>query len=174
MDKAHTGRPSLPYEDAVEEALCFGWIDSLIQKVDEDTYGRLFTPRTNTAKWSAVNLRRVRKVIAEGRMTGVGLAKIESAILAALEKEVADAGGGTMAPSPGQQAPGPCPLVVPDFITRGLEASSLALENFSRMAPSYRKLYVGWICDAKREETRNKRLAEAIAKLERNEKLGLK
>ncbi len=75
--KAHTGQPSIPYEDSVEEALCFGWIDSIIQKLDEDRYARKFTPRTNTARWSEPNRRRVAKLIREGRMTAAGLAKIQ-------------------------------------------------------------------------------------------------
>jgi uncharacterized protein YdeI (YjbR/CyaY-like superfamily) len=77
--KKHTGRPALDYEDAVEEALCFGWIDSLIKRIDDDKYGRKFTPRKDTSNWSSTNRRRVEKIIKEGRMTEFGLAKIEAA-----------------------------------------------------------------------------------------------
>ncbi len=67
---------NISYEDAVEEALCFGWIDSLIQKIDDETYGRKFTPRAINAKWSPSNRRRVAKLVREGRMTEAGLAKV--------------------------------------------------------------------------------------------------
>src|SRR5512146_1433890 len=76
FSKSHTGQACVSYDDSVEEALCFGWIDSIIQKIDEDTYARKYTPRTNTAKWSDLNKRRVAKLIREGRMTEAGLAKI--------------------------------------------------------------------------------------------------
>ena len=65
--KKGTGRPSIPYEDSVEEALCFGWIDSLIRKLDEERYARKFTPRTDTTKWSVSNKRRVETRLGNAR-----------------------------------------------------------------------------------------------------------
>src|SRR5437763_14926169 len=79
--KKHSGRPRIPYEDAVEEALCFGWIDSIVKAIDGETVAQKFTPRRDSSKWSALNRRRVRKLIQEGRMTEAGLAKINPAIL---------------------------------------------------------------------------------------------
>ena len=84
--KAHSGQPSLPYEDSVEEALCFGWIDSLIQKIDEDKYARKFTPRKPDSVWSPTNKRRVAKVIREGRMTPAGMSKITYPLDAPIEE----------------------------------------------------------------------------------------
>ena len=77
------GRASLGYEEALEEALCFGWIDSIIKKLDEARYCRKFTPRKNTSRWSPANRKRVAKLMKSGAMTEFGLAKIEAAKRAA-------------------------------------------------------------------------------------------
>src|SRR5918992_6386370 len=74
--KKHTGKPRIPYDDAVEEALCFGWIDSIVKTLDGDRYMQKFTPRTNVGKWSRLNLERVKKLLHEGRMTEAGRAKL--------------------------------------------------------------------------------------------------
>ena len=146
----------IDYEDAVEEALCFGWIDSIIQRINEEKYARKYTPRTNNKKWSVSNLIRMRKVIAEGRMTDVGLAKIDPALLAEEPVKV------TLA------------LVVPEFMTQALQQHPRANETFQHLAPSYRRQYVGWIMSAKQETTRRKRLDEALTRLEQGLTLGLK
>jgi uncharacterized protein YdeI (YjbR/CyaY-like superfamily) len=156
--KAGTGYPSIAYEDSVEEALCFGWIDSLIQKVDEGRYARKFTPRTNTAKWSVSNKRRVAKLIREGRMTEAGLAKIGD--LSDFREDLVDAA--------------PRGLGIPTEVEQGLKASAQAWENYSQLPPSQRRLYIGWITAAKRPETVQKRIAEAITLLEQGQRLGLK
>jgi uncharacterized protein YdeI (YjbR/CyaY-like superfamily) len=72
--KKHTGRPQIPYDDAVEEALCFGWIDSLVKTIDDERFAQKFTPRKEKSNWSESNKRRVRKLVREGRMTEAGLA----------------------------------------------------------------------------------------------------
>lgn len=156
--KAHTGQPCIPYEDSVEEALCFGWIDSLIQKIDEQCYGRKFTPRTNTAKWSDLNKRRVAKLIREGRMTEAGLAKIGDS--STLSEE-----------APVQKLK---ELVIPPYVEQVLKEHPQAWENFCKMALSYRRIYIGWITDAKKQETIDRRLKEAIQRLEQNLPLGMK
>lgn len=74
--KKHTGRASIVYDAAVEEALCYGWIDSLVKRIDEDRFTRKFTPRTDCSRWSAANLRRVDVLIGSGQTTRFGLAKI--------------------------------------------------------------------------------------------------
>src|SRR5579863_366528 len=79
FQKKHTDRPSLDYEEAVEEALCFGWIDSIIRRIDDGTYCRKFTPRKNDSAWSNENKTRVEKVTGEGRMTQFGQAKVDAA-----------------------------------------------------------------------------------------------
>jgi len=77
--KKGTGQPSLDYEDAVEEALCFGWIDSVVKRINDASYCRKFTPRHDRSNWSPTNRRRAEKVIREGRMTAFGLAKVDAA-----------------------------------------------------------------------------------------------
>ena len=155
--KQHSGRPRIPYDDAVEEALCFGWIDSIVKKIDDEKFAQKFTPRRNRSKWSAINKRRVRRMIREGRMTPAGLAKVDLK-------------------SPAQKPPtrSTGPLVIPPFVKRSLLANPPAWEFFQSLAPSYRRHYIGWIMHAKKEETRERRLKEAVSLLKQGKKLGLK
>jgi uncharacterized protein YdeI (YjbR/CyaY-like superfamily) len=155
--KKHTGKPRVSYDDAVEEALCFGWIDSLVKTLDEDRYLQKFTPRVNARKWSRLNLERVKKLKAQGRMTAAGLAKLPADLTP---------------PPPRERYRADSPL--PDFFAAALQANAAASENFARLAPSYRRHMVGWVSQAKKEETRQRRLAEALRVLERGEKLGMK
>jgi uncharacterized protein YdeI (YjbR/CyaY-like superfamily) len=155
--KAGTGKPSISYNDSLEEALCFGWVDSIIQKIDEEKYARKFNPRRGGSKWSELNKHLVAKLIQEGRMTKAGLAKVEFPLS---EAQVA--------------RPKRPDLPLPDWLKAGLMASPKAWENFSKLPPSHRRNYIGWISDAKREETRQRRIQEAISRLEKNETLGLK
>jgi uncharacterized protein YdeI (YjbR/CyaY-like superfamily) len=78
--KKHTGRPQIPYDEAVEEALCFGWIDSLVKTIDEERFAQKFTPRKMKNNWSESNKRRVKKLVREGRMTQAGLSKIKGVL----------------------------------------------------------------------------------------------
>jgi uncharacterized protein YdeI (YjbR/CyaY-like superfamily) len=68
--RKHTGQPRISYDHAVEEALCFGWIDSVVKRIDDDKFTQKFTPRRVGSRWSALNVRRLRRLIEEGRMTG--------------------------------------------------------------------------------------------------------
>ena len=163
--KKRARQASIAYEDSVEEALCFGWIDSLIRRLDDDQYARLFTPRIDHKNWSEMNKKRIAKLIQEGRMTAAGLAKASYLIEdnhAAAKKET------RVAAKKGRS------LTVPDYMRQALLANKSALENFDNLAPSYQRHYIGWITSAKKEETRQRRLAEAIGLLARNLKLGLK
>lgn len=157
--KRHTGKSSIPYEDSLEEAICFGWIDGVIKRLDDERCARKFMPRKNRSKWSDSNKKRAEKMIKTDRMTDIGMAKIEEAKKNgewfksnAVEKDIS----------------------LPSFIEKALINNETANENFSNMAPSYKRLYVRWITSAKREETRLRRLEEAISLLEQNKKLGLK
>lgn len=153
--KSHTGAPALPYEDSVEEALCFGWIDSLIRRIDDQRYARLFTPRRAGSPWSETNRRRFAKMVREGRMTEQGKALYPFPITEE------DPG-----PPPRRSTPG----LSADLLA-ALQASPLAWENFQKLPPSARRLYCGWVMSAKREETRLKRLQEAIGLLEQGKRL---
>jgi len=156
FSKKHTGESCMSYGESVEEALCYGWIDSTVKRIDDMTYARKFTPRTDTENWSELNKRRLVKCIQEGRMTDAGLAKIGHSN----EKPMRP----TM----------PKVLRVPSFMTKALKRNPQAWKNFKALAPSHQRRYTFWIALAKREETREKRLDEAISLLTENKKLGPK
>ncbi len=156
--KKHTNRPRIPYDDAVEEALCFGWIDSTVRRLDEESYLQKFTPRKSKSNWCESNVKRARRLIAEGLMTKAGLDAISEG---ALDVE--------FAPRPKSKE-----VDVPRFISDALKKTPKAWENFGALAPSYRREYVNWINEAKRDETRERRLREAARLLSENKKLGMK
>lgn len=157
--KKDTAKPNISYEDSVEEALCFGWIDSIIRKIDETTYARKFTPRKPNSKWSKSNKERAERMIRVGKMTEHGIPHVE-------EAKKTGAWSSPVSPPKG--------LTVPRFMEEALEANEKALENFKKLGKSFRSQYIGWVTSAKKEETRRRRLAEAIELLEKNKKLGLK
>jgi len=157
--KKSSGRPSIPYDDSIEEALCFGWVDSIVKKLDDDRFARKFTPRKGKSRWSESNKKRAEKMIGEGKMTEIGLARI---------REAKVSGEWSRVPVDRKQ------LVVPRFFEEALARNQKALENFKNFAPTYKRQFVGWVSSAKREETRMKRLAEAMHYLEQNKKLPLK
>jgi uncharacterized protein YdeI (YjbR/CyaY-like superfamily) len=151
--KDHTGRPSIAYEDAVREALCFGWIDSLIKRLDEDRFARKFTPRTPTSKWSDVNRARWRELEKAGLLQAAGRAASPTDNRYAAKPEIPE---------------------LPGYIAKGLKANADAWRTFRGLPPSHRRHYVAWIHTAKRPETRQRRIAESIALLAQGKKLGLK
>jgi len=157
--KKHTGKPRIPYDDVVDEAICFGWIDSLVKRIDDEKFAQKFTPRKGKSRWSEANKRRARKMIEEGKMTKAGLAKIQEA-----EKS----GEWFKKTSTSKE------LVVFPELRKALESNKKALYNFNNLANSYKRNLIGWIASAKREETRERRLTEAIRFLEQNKKLGMK
>jgi uncharacterized protein YdeI (YjbR/CyaY-like superfamily) len=152
--KRHTGLGSLSYDDAVEEAICFGWIDSLVRGLDEDRYARKFTPRKADSRWSTANRRRYADLKSRGLLAAAGLSR---------------------APT-GRSGDAPRPSVsrLPPYLEQALKANPLAREHFGLLAPSCRRAYIGWIDSAKRNATRDRRLREALDLLEKGEKLGLK
>ena len=157
--KKETKQPSIEYESAVEEALCFGWIDSVVKKIDDSKYARKFTPRKDKSNWSELNKKRAEKMIKEGRMTEFGLVKIETA-----KKS------GNWAKAERSDISFDPP---PEF-EQALAQNKKAKEHFVKLAPTYQKHYIGWIASAKRQETKQKRIKESISLLEKGKKLGLK
>jgi len=157
--KKHIGRPSILYEDSVEEALCFGWVDSIIKRIDEERCARKFTPRTSRSMWSETNKRRAEKMIREGRMVEAGLARVT---------EAKDNGQWFRTPALRKE------LVVPSYLKEALTKNSKASDNFSKLSNGYKRQFVDWIDSAKKEETRRKRVEEAVKRLEQNQKLGMK
>jgi uncharacterized protein YdeI (YjbR/CyaY-like superfamily) len=152
--KRHTAVKCLGYEDAIEEALCFGWVDSLVRRLDDDRYVRKFTPRKPDSRWSSINRRRYAELSARGLLENAGR-----------ERPPTERSG---------DAPRLTVRALPEYIESALKANARAWAFFEKLAPSYRRAYVGWIDSAKREETKRRRLREAVALLATGQKLGLK
>jgi uncharacterized protein YdeI (YjbR/CyaY-like superfamily) len=151
--KDHTSVKSIAYEDSVREALCFGWIDSLIKRLDDERYARKFTPRKPTSKWSDINRQRWTELNAAGYLAEAGLAT---------------------APSANTYGPRPVIPDMPAYITNALKTNAKAWDFFTALAPGQRRLFVVWIHTGKRPETRENRIRESIALLAARKKLGLK
>ena len=142
----------LTYNDSVEEALCYGWIDSTLNPIDATRYMQLFTPRKARSGWSRLNKRRALKLIAEGLMTAAGREKIAAAkrdgswkALDAVES-----------------------LKMPADFKAALDANRDARANYDALTASAKKRYLYWINNAKRPDTRARRVEDALAKLARN------
>jgi uncharacterized protein YdeI (YjbR/CyaY-like superfamily) len=151
--KAHTGMPSISNDDIAREALCFGWIDSLIRRLDDDRYAIKVTPRRATSKWSDLNRRRWTELRAEGLLTPAGLAA---------------------APTNNTYAPKPVIPALPRYLAKALKSNPKAWAFFRTLAPTDRRQFVVWIHMAKRPETRARRIRESIVLLAARKKLGLK
>jgi uncharacterized protein YdeI (YjbR/CyaY-like superfamily) len=154
--KKHANIECIKYNEALEEALCFGWIDSIIKKIDNDQYVRKFTPRTNTTKWSELNKKIVLALIKKGKMTEEGLKKIDIYLKTGKvdweskdlkrEKEGKD-------------------FDVPGFILKEFAKNEPALTNFNNLSQTYRRHYILWITNAKREETIFNRLRRGVMEI---------
>ncbi len=139
--KRGSGKPRVEYADAVEEALCFGWIDSVLHRIDDAMYAQKFTPRRKGRNWSALNISRVQLLAAQGRVAPAGLAAIPPGVL---ER-----------PAPRREARPEPP--VPRFMQEALRSNQPAWANFERLAPSYRRAYIHWLSVAKTPTTRQRR-----------------
>jgi uncharacterized protein YdeI (YjbR/CyaY-like superfamily) len=144
--KKHTGIPSLSYADAVEEALCFGWIDSLVHPVDDSLYKQIFTPRKPSSAWSSLNKKRVERLIASEQMTAAGMKMIELA----RSNGKWDAHAQTEA------------LTMPRELTQALNADANAKKNWPTYTESQRKAFLRMLHDAKTPDTRAKRIARIL------------
>jgi uncharacterized protein YdeI (YjbR/CyaY-like superfamily) len=155
--KKNTEIASVRYDEAVEEALCFGWIDTTVRSIDATYYAQRYTPRRADSVWSALNLQRVERMVEAGRMTEAGLSKVPKTKAEAKERAAT-----RLAQHP--------PEVPPDF-ARALRAARPARRSFDALAPGYRRQYLGWIAQAKRPETRARRIAQAVERLSEGRKL---
>ena len=158
--KKHTGRESVEYGASVEEALCYGWVDSLIKKLDDDRYARKFTPRKDDSAWSPSNRKRVERMTGRGLMTEHGLAKVEAA------KRTGKWDAGTTPPK--------LTFEMSAEFEAALRESPRAAQTFRALAPTHQKPFLAWIEAAKRPETKEKRIRESIRLLEEGKRLGLK
>ena len=144
--KKNAAVAGITYSDAVEEALCFGWIDGVTNSVDEQRYKLYMSPRKPGSVWSRLNKQRIRKLIKDGSMTPTGLAKIETA-----KKD----GSWTQLDAIDK-------LVMPEDLLEQFSANAEARRNFEAFSDSSKKMILFWIASAKREETRRKRIDETV------------
>ena len=156
--KKPSGKPRIPYADAVEEALCFGWIDGKIKRINEDYYIQRFTPRRPGSRWSKYNIDRVKRLMAEDRMTPAGLTAYEPALkkpeLIYDNKRDGD------------------PVVSEDLMSE-LSKNKTALNNFLNFTQSTRRIYIEWLNSSKKPETRIRRIDKLISLAEKNIKPGI-
>ena len=157
--KKHTAKPSLGYDASVEEALCFGWIDSIIKKIDDEKYARKFTPRKPDSRWSELNKKRIEKLTRQGLMTKAGIAIVTAAKKSGLWDK-------SDRPT--------ISLTMPKEFAAALAKNKKAKTFFDKLAPTYQKHFIAWIVIAKREETKKRRIKESITLIEQGKKLGLK
>lgn len=152
--KRGSGKPRVEYAEAVEEALCFGWIDSTLKPMDAHRYAQRFTPRKRGSNWSTPNLIRVKKLVAAGLMTPAGAVHLPSAREArAFHRK--------------HRRRLTAPTWAPSDLARALRANANAAAAWKALAPGYRRLFVRWITDAKQPETRARRVKVAVTKLAR-------
>ncbi|MCW2571764.1 MAG: bacteriocin-protection protein [Frankiales bacterium] len=142
--KKGTGKPSMTWSESVDEALCFGWIDAVRRRIDDESYSIRFTRRKPTSTWSAINVAKMAALESEGRMTEAGRAAF------ALRRESKT---GVYSYEQGEIA----------FDDSALRADATAWAYWERAAPSYRKVVSHWVTSAKRPETRQKRMDELVA-----------
>ena len=156
--KKGSGGQGVLYDEALEEALCYGWIDGKMRSLDSEKYILRFTPRRNRSVWSKRNRELAVQLIDAGRMTKAGLQKIE---------EAKENGRWEAAYSVRDSIDPPADLV------RALKPGSAAWSNFDAFANTYKNAYVRWIEDAKTEDTRRKRIEEVVNRSENNTKPGI-
>jgi uncharacterized protein YdeI (YjbR/CyaY-like superfamily) len=154
--KKHSGKPRIPYNHAVEEALCYGWIDSIVKTVDADRWAQRFSPRRPTSRLSAMNHERVRRLIAAGRMTKTGLASIDHAFDRKKDtKRVVR-------------------WKLPADIERRLKRDAVVWRKYRRFPESYRRIRIGWIVAARpRREIFEQRLNHFLKMTAQNKRFGM-
>jgi len=156
--KKGSGKPVIPYNEAVEEALCFGWIDGKIKSVNKDYYIQRYTPRLKGSRWSKYNIDRVERLIKEGRMKPEGIKAykvlLEKPHLAYDNRSDGDPG-------------------IPDDLAEALSHNKKALNNFTGFSPSARRIYIEWLNSAKRPETRIRRIDKIVGYAEKNIRPGI-
>jgi uncharacterized protein YdeI (YjbR/CyaY-like superfamily) len=152
--KKDSGTPSVTYDQAVDEAICFGWIDSTINKRDDESFYQYFAPRKPKSSWSRVNKLKVEKLISEGLMTESGLKMIELAKLTGTWTALDDVEN----------------LIIPSDLQEAFDENTLAKEYFELFPRSVKRGILEWLMTAKQPETRLKRITEIVCKAERNER----
>ncbi|PIN73510.1 hypothetical protein COV20_04780 [Candidatus Woesearchaeota archaeon CG10_big_fil_rev_8_21_14_0_10_45_16] len=152
--KKHTGKPTITNPEAMREAICFGWIDTTVKRIDEDTYCQFFAKRNHNSRWSNNTLRYAKELIKEKKMAPQGLKMYKEGLQKpTLDEDV------------------PHTPEIQKELKVALEKNKEAAEKFDRLPPSRRKVYLRWIEKAKRDETRMKRVAMLVDALTKDKKL---
>ncbi len=154
--KRHTGKGAPSHRETIEEAICFGWIDTTIKRIDKDRYSRNFVKRNAKSKWSKATQGYARDLIKRKLMTPAGILAYKEG----LKRPTHDAG---LSDNP----------EIPEDLMNELNKSKKAKENFDKFAPSYRRTYLRWLERAKRIETRKKRINLIVQMALNNNKSGL-
>jgi len=156
LRRAGAQTPGVTYEEALQEALCFGWIDGLMQPATQEYFYQRFTPRRPNSLWSLANQKRVARLIADGLMTEAGLARIQEAKdngqweAASRREDISN---------------------LPEDLVQALAENPTAQANFEKLSPSAKKQFLSYLFSAKTEKTRQKRLQETVALAAENRKL---
>jgi uncharacterized protein YdeI (YjbR/CyaY-like superfamily) len=153
--KKQTGKLRVTYDEAVEEALCFGWIDSLSRMFDEERSKLLFTPRKSKSVWSRLNKERIKRLIDNELMTEIGLAKIEAA----------KRNGSWNALNASDS------LEIPKDLAQAFEENKTAAKNFTAFSDAVKRNILFWIGSAKRDATRASRIEKTVAMAEQNKRV---
>ena len=156
--KKGSDKPGIRYIEAVEEALCFGWIDGKMQSIDEDKYILRFSPRKANSVWSKLNKEKAELLISQGRMTAFGFTKIKEAKENSLWEKAYTSRKKD---------------VIPADLGAALSSNRVARENFHNFANSYQNMYIGWVTGAKTETTRKRRIGEIVKRSALNKKPGV-
>ncbi|MFC1941009.1 YdeI family protein [Chloroflexota bacterium] len=156
--KKNSNKSSVSYQDALEEALCFGWIDSIMKSIDDEKFILKYSPRKTKSIWSKLNKEKAEKLIKAGKMTDAGLIKIE---------EAKNNGFWDNAYTNKDRDE------IPEDLNNALLQNKDALENFHNFANSYWNMYIGWVNSAKTEQTRKRRIAEVVERSWLNKKPGI-
>ena len=153
--KKHTNKPTISHKESMDEAICFGWIDTTIKRLDDERYRICFVRRNENSRWSNATLGYAKRLIKEGKMSEAGL----NAYNEGLKKPVIDHG---LPRNPD----------TPKDLKEALEKDKKAKQNFNNFAPSYKRIYIYWVEKAKRKETRDKRINEVVKRARENKKWG--
>jgi uncharacterized protein YdeI (YjbR/CyaY-like superfamily) len=158
--KKHSGKPRIPYNDAVEEALCYGWIDSTLKPIDEQCYAQRFSPRRKNSRLSEMNKERVRRLVKAKKMTKIGLETIQHH----MEKNPKDSSALHHLKN----------FTLPKDILKTLKSDSVVWKNFNKFPESYKRIRLGWI-DASRHRPDffNQRLQYFIKMTRKNKRFGM-
>ena len=143
---------SLPHSNAVDEALCYGWIDSLTVKRDDESRYQFFSKRKPKSNWSAINKNKALNMIAQGLMSNAGLQLIETAKANGMWDALNDVEN----------------LIVPDDLKKEFESNKVAQNHWEKFPRSSKKAILKWISEAKRAETRATRISETVSLAEEN------